>query len=96
MEKGAIVPSIFILLFLAVMIIGVYFWGNELVNIFFSYAPVPLSVQPKASIAKPAEGLGADIVSQVENPVEGKIPTTNPFSAPINPFDKVYKNPFSQ
>ena len=96
MEKGATVPSIFILLFVAVMIIGVFFWGNELENMFFSYTPDSLLVQPKASIAKPAEGLGADIVSQVENPVEGKLPETNPFSAPINPFEKVYKNPFSQ
>lgn len=98
MGKNLNVPSVFILISLVVMIIGVYFWGNQLVGLFFSYvpAPVPLQTKLKASIAKPAQGLGSDIVSQVENPVGSKLPEANPFSASINPFEKIYKNPFSQ
>lgn len=98
MEKNWNVSSVFILISLIVMIIGVYFWGNQLVGLFFSYAPapVPLQIKLKAPIAKPAQGLGSDIVSQVENPVGSKLPEANPFSAPINPFENIYKNPFAQ
>ncbi|MBI2591407.1 MAG: hypothetical protein HYW34_01890 [Candidatus Brennerbacteria bacterium] len=96
MSKSENAISIFILIAIIAATAAVYFWRQEFFNLFFSYAPVPVSVQPKASIAKPAEGLGSDIVSQVENPVAGKLPEANPFSAPLNPFESVYKNPFSQ
>lgn len=97
MEQKEKTVSVFILLIVIVAVAAVYFWGNEIVNLFYSApASVVLPVEPAAPIAKPAEGLGSDIVSQVENPVEGNIPETNPFSAPINPFENVYKNPFSQ
>lgn len=92
--------SIFILIALIAAITAVYFWRLEFFNLFFSYsyppAPTNSPVAHEKSIAKPAEGLGSDIVSQVENPVAGKLPEANPFSAPLNPFESIYKNPFSQ
>ncbi len=37
--------------------------------------------------------LGEQIYTQTKNPLEDKIPQTNPF-AKVNPFKGVYKNPF--
>lgn len=37
--------------------------------------------------------LGEQIYTQTQNPLEGKLPETNPF-AKLNPFKGVYKNPF--
>ncbi len=40
-----------------------------------------------------ATSLGEQIYNQTKNPLEDKIPETNPFSK-VNPFKGVYKNPF--
>ena len=37
--------------------------------------------------------LGGQIFEKTQNPLEDKIPETNPF-AKVNPFKGVYKNPF--
>ena len=37
--------------------------------------------------------LGEQIYNKVKNPLEDKLPETNPF-AKVNPFKGVYKNPF--
>lgn len=37
--------------------------------------------------------LGEQIYNKTQNPLEDKLPETNPF-AKINPFKGVYKNPF--
>lgn len=37
--------------------------------------------------------LGEQIYAKTQNPLEGKLPETNPF-AKVNPFKGVYKNPF--
>ncbi len=37
--------------------------------------------------------LGEQIYTKTKNPLEDKIPETNPF-ARVNPFKGVYKNPF--
>lgn len=37
--------------------------------------------------------LGAKIFEKTQNPIQDKIPETNPFSK-VNPFKGAYKNPF--
>ncbi len=37
--------------------------------------------------------LGTKIFEKTQNPIQDKIPETNPFSK-VNPFKGVYKNPF--
>ncbi|MBI4039280.1 hypothetical protein HY388_00440 [Candidatus Daviesbacteria bacterium] len=37
--------------------------------------------------------LGSQIFEKTQNPVQDKIPETNPFTK-VNPFKGVYKNPF--
>ncbi|MBI2051587.1 hypothetical protein HYT33_02375 [Candidatus Roizmanbacteria bacterium] len=38
--------------------------------------------------------LGSQIYQQVQNPLKGKIPETNPFTVKTNPFKNIYPNPF--
>ncbi len=45
---------------------------------------------PPADTEEPA-GLGAEIYSEVSNPVAGEIETPQPV---VNPLDRAYKNPF--
>lgn len=42
----------------------------------------------------PAQGMGGQIYEKIQNPLEDKLPETNPFSVETNPVKKVYKNPF--
>lgn len=96
-SKSQILPFIIIIILLAAAA-GIYFLGNQIFSRFIPYPKQPSAVirpEPQAPISQP-QGLGADIVSQVENPVQGKLPETNPFAAPVNPFDSIYKNPFVQ
>ena len=48
---------------------------------------------PNPFSKKPATSLGEQIYAQTQNPLEDKLPQTNPF-AKVNPFKGVYKNPF--
>ena len=52
----------------------------------------------KSKIVKlQSEGsLGEQIYTQSKNPLEGKIPETNPFSVETNPARLVYPNPFDR
>lgn len=43
--------------------------------------------------SSPNSNLGSQIFEKTQNPLEEKLPETNPF-AKINPFKGVYKNPF--
>ncbi|MDP3973765.1 MAG: hypothetical protein Q8P92_02945 [Candidatus Daviesbacteria bacterium] len=43
--------------------------------------------------SSPNSSLGAQIFEKTQNPIQDKIPETNPF-AKVNPFKGVYKNPF--
>lgn len=47
----------------------------------------------KNPLQKQKSNLGEQIYKEVQNPISGKIPETNPFSK-VNPFKGVYKNPF--
>lgn len=44
-------------------------------------------------LAKKPLSLGEQIYTKTQNPLEDKIPETNPFTK-VNPFKDVYKNPF--
>ncbi|MBI2018195.1 hypothetical protein HYS96_00645 [Candidatus Daviesbacteria bacterium] len=41
----------------------------------------------------PNSSLGTQIFEKTQNPLQDKIPETNPFTK-VNPFKGVYKNPF--
>ncbi len=43
--------------------------------------------------SSPNSSLGSQIFEKTKNPIQDKIPETNPF-AKVNPFKGVYKNPF--
>ncbi len=43
--------------------------------------------------SSPNSSLGSQIFEKTQNPIQDKIPETNPFSK-VNPFKGVYKNPF--
>ena len=43
--------------------------------------------------SSPNSSLGTQIFEKTQNPIQDKIPQTNPFSK-VNPFKGVYKNPF--
>lgn len=45
----------------------------------------------KGNIGK--QDLGSQLFREPQNPIQDKIPETNPFSK-VNPFKGVYKNPF--
>jgi len=66
-----------------ILVIGVVYF--LMIN---GYIPNPLS---KKSISS---NLGEQIYEQVQNPLEEKLPETNPFSAETNPAKKAYPNPF--
>ena len=54
-------------------------------------APSVVELSP----AQVKESLGAEIIDQIQNPLKGKLPPTNPFEkAETNPLEDIYKNPF--
>ena len=77
----------FIIAFIAIAVLvlaGVWWWQvNKKSEI----------ISPQAEEQKPA-GLGGQLYESVNNPVEGKVPETNPFKTETNPIKGVYKNPF--
>lgn len=48
------------------------------------------------NIGKKTEGpsLGEQIYTQTKNPLEEKLPETNPFAVETNPIKAIYPNPF--
>lgn len=47
------------------------------------------------AIPRQDASLGAQLFEEAANPVNKKLPETNPFeAAETNPLDKIYKNPF--
>ena len=82
-QKGniALIPLIILLLVIA----GVVFF---LISKGIVKNPLQtLSTKPVS------QSLGGQIFNKAQNPIQDKIPETNPF-AKINPFKGVYKNPF--
>lgn len=66
------------------VLVGVWWWQNS----------KKLEViSPQTEEQKPA-GLGGQLYESVNNPVENKVPETNPFNTETNPLKGVYKNPF--
>lgn len=55
-------------------------------------------------IAVPPTGLGSQLFERAQNPLQNKLPETNPFQAETNPFSdtetnplkSIIKNPFKQ
>lgn len=47
--------------------------------------------------SSPNSSLGSQIFKKTQNPLEGKLPETNPFAAvQTNPFKNIYPNPFDR
>lgn len=77
----------FIIAFIAIAVLvlaGIWWWQENKKSEIIS---------PQAEEQKPA-GLGGQLYEGVNNPVEGKVPETNPFKTETNPIKGVYKNPF--
>lgn len=72
---------------------GVGFW-------YFRGGEIPfLTSKPEEASTK--DGLGAEALNKVNNPLANELPETNPFNVNTNPFEKqknafdsLYKNPF--
>ena len=77
MGKTGIVVGI-----LLIIVIGVVYF-------FVSSGKIPNPLSKKSE----DPSLGEQIYTQTKNPLEDKIPQTNPFTK-VNPFKGVYKNPF--
>lgn len=52
------------------------------------------AILPSETLEQKPAGLGGQLYESVNNPVENKVPETNPFNAETNPLKGVYKNPF--
>lgn len=93
MDNKKLIPIIIIVLLLIVGGVGFwYFRGEE--------APSPIS-QLEGAAAGATDGLGAEALNKVNNPLANEFPETNPFQVNTNPFEKqknafdlLYNNPF--
>ncbi|TRZ64172.1 MAG: hypothetical protein D4Q79_02160 [Spirochaetia bacterium] len=81
MNSKKIIIGVVIVALLAVA--GYFVWK--------SYFP-----KPAAPTQEAPQSLGAQIYENIQNPIENKVPETNPFKAETNPFTNAYKNPFGQ
>ncbi len=83
--KNRVNLAIAIVAVAALILLGVWWWQKS----------QKTETLPAAQIGeeKPA-GLGGQLYESVKNPVEGKVPETNPFKTETNPLKDVYKNPF--
>ena len=68
---------------------GIALWLWQGKNIaFFSKNAEPAAFDPKNT-------LGGRIFEQTQNPLKGRLPSTNPYEeAKTNPLGDVYQNPF--
>lgn len=69
---------------IVLILIGAWWWQKDKKS---SILPVNVPEQGSA-------GLGGQLYESVNNPVENKVPETNPFNTETNPLKGVYKNPF--
>jgi len=87
-----------IIIVVAVLVIvsGIAFW-------YWSQKKASESENPTVSgnAIEVKDGLGAEALNKVNNPLANELPetnpfqvNTNPFEAQTNPFNKVYRNPF--
>lgn len=51
---------------------------------------------PNVAKKTQAPSLGEQIYTQTKNPLDEKLPETNPFAAETNPAKKAYPNPFEK
>ncbi len=57
-------------------------------------SPRALQIQETISLTDAKDTLGGQILGKTQNPLEGKLPPTNPFEkTETNPLKDVYKNP---
>ncbi len=90
-NKQKLIIVIAVVLVVAIII----YWYVDLRN----PASVPVAQPPAAPPAAPppppaattTPGLGGTIYNQSQNPIQDKVPTTNPA---VNPIEGAYKNPF--
>ncbi|HEY4496629.1 MAG TPA: hypothetical protein VI432_00565 [Candidatus Paceibacterota bacterium] len=52
-----------------------------------------LTISPEEEPVPASTGLGTELYEEAQNPLNEKLPETNPFDANANPFEKKY-NPF--
>ena len=73
---------------------GFWYWSQK-------RAEVSKTAAETATAAEVKDGLGAEALNKVNNPLANELPETNPFQVNTNPFaespnpfNKVYRNPF--
>lgn len=84
-QKNNVITMVAIVVAVVLILLGVWWWQKD----------QKTEIAPGEPIGeeKPA-GLGSELYESVNNPVEGKVPETNPFKTETNPLKDVYKNPF--
>lgn len=88
-KKNTLVISVIIV---ALLIAGIVYW-------FFIADKTPRTPSPNENQAvQPspqgtAQSLGGEIYEQAQNPLQDKLPSTNPVQN-VNPIENVYTNPF--
>jgi len=80
-------PKYIAILVLLLLAAGVVFWYEKI------HQPKPQVFAPKEQ-QPAAQSLGAQVYEQQQNPVQGQIPSSNPFDNSSNPISNTYKNPF--
>lgn len=84
-QKSNINFIIAVVVIAVLVLVGAWWWQK---NKKFEAIP------PQTTEEQKPAGLGGQLYESVSNPVEGKVPETNPFKTETNPLKDVYKNPF--
>lgn len=75
--------------------VGFWYWQKSSGPVTETGNGIRTSSISELSPTEVKESLGAEIVDQIQNPLKGKLPPTNPFEkAETNPLEDIYKNPF--
>ena len=74
---------------------GFWYWQKNSGSVTETGNGIQTISTTELSSAEVKEYLGAEIIDQIQNPLKGKLPPTNPFEkAETNPLEDIYKNPF--
>lgn len=76
--------TVIIIVLVLILIGGAYF--------LMISGKIPNSLNKKTQ----TQSLGEQIYTQTKNPLEEKLPETNPFNVETNPAKKAYPNPFDK